>query len=91
MLTSIVILYVIGMTSLFMNRFHLMMVLLSIEFMYMSLLLMMCIYFSFFNILSIFVFLISIVCEAGLGLSLFMLMSYFYGNEMMNSLSLIKC
>nr|QFU14534.1 NADH dehydrogenase subunit 4L [Dermacentor marginatus] len=88
---SIMILYVIGLLSLFVNRYQMMMILLSIEFMYMSLLLMMCIYFSFFNILSIFVFLVSIVCEAGLGLSLLVLMSFFYGNEMMNSLNLIKC
>nr|YP_010324960.1 NADH dehydrogenase subunit 4L [Dermacentor marginatus]UNO54180.1 NADH dehydrogenase subunit 4L [Dermacentor marginatus]UNO54193.1 NADH dehydrogenase subunit 4L [Dermacentor marginatus] len=91
MMISIMILYVIGLLSLFVNRYQMMMILLSIEFMYMSLLLMMCIYFSFFNILSIFVFLVSIVCEAGLGLSLLVLMSFFYGNEMMNSLNLIKC
>nr|YP_010324973.1 NADH dehydrogenase subunit 4L [Dermacentor niveus]UNO54206.1 NADH dehydrogenase subunit 4L [Dermacentor niveus] len=91
MMISIMILYVIGLLSLLVNRYQMMMILLSIEFMYMSLLLMMCIYFSFFNILSIFVFLVSIVCEAGLGLSLLVLMSFFYGNEMTNSLNLIKC
>nr|YP_009652705.1 NADH dehydrogenase subunit 4L [Dermacentor everestianus]QCF46402.1 NADH dehydrogenase subunit 4L [Dermacentor everestianus] len=91
MMISIVILFSVGMMSLFVNRQQMMMILLSIEFMYMSLLLMMCIYFSFFNILSIFVFLISIVCEAGLGLSLLVLMSFFYGNEMMKSLNLVKC
>nr|UYB78038.1 NADH dehydrogenase subunit 4L [Dermacentor albipictus]UYB78051.1 NADH dehydrogenase subunit 4L [Dermacentor albipictus] len=91
MMISIMILYVIGFVSFFVNRFYMMMILLSIEYMYMSLLLMMCIYFSFFNVLTIFVFLVSIVCEAGLGMSLLVLMSYFFGNEMIKSMSLIKC
>nr|UXG58615.1 NADH dehydrogenase subunit 4L [Dermacentor albipictus]UXG58641.1 NADH dehydrogenase subunit 4L [Dermacentor albipictus] len=91
MMISIMILYMIGFMSFFVNRFYMMMILLSIEYMYMSLLLMMCIYFSFFNVLTIFVFLVSIVCEAGLGMSLLVLMSYFFGNEMVKSMSLIKC
>nr|UXG58654.1 NADH dehydrogenase subunit 4L [Dermacentor albipictus] len=91
MMVSIMILYMIGFMSFFVNRFYMMMILLSIEYMYMSLLLMMCIYFSFFNVLTIFVFLVSIVCEAGLGMSLLVLMSYFFGNEMVKSMSLIKC
>nr|QLD97125.1 NADH dehydrogenase subunit 4L [Dermacentor rhinocerinus]QLD97138.1 NADH dehydrogenase subunit 4L [Dermacentor rhinocerinus] len=91
MLTLISIFYILGVSAFFMNRHYMMMILLSIEFMYMSLLLLMCIYFSFFNVLSIFVFLISIVCEAGLGMSLLVLMSFFYGNELTKSMSLIKC
>lgn len=91
MIISIIILYTIGLTSLFMNRRQIIIILLRIEFMYISLLLIICIYFSFFNILRIFVFLIRIVCEAGLGLSLLVLISFFYGNEIMNSLNLIKC
>nr|UYL27181.1 NADH dehydrogenase subunit 4L [Rhipicephalus sanguineus]WEI30825.1 NADH dehydrogenase subunit 4L [Rhipicephalus sanguineus] len=91
MVTLVIALYFIGMLMLFINRHFLMMILLSIEFMYMSLLLMLCIYFCFFNLLSIFVFLISIVCEAGLALSLLVMMSFFYGNELMMSMNLIKC
>nr|QLD97307.1 NADH dehydrogenase subunit 4L [Rhipicephalus maculatus] len=91
MSTLIITLYLIGTFILFINRYYLMMILLSIEFIYMSLLLMLCIYFCMFNILGIFTFLISIVCEAGLGLSLLVMMSYFYGNELMKMTSLIKC
>nr|ULA45447.1 NADH dehydrogenase subunit 4L [Rhipicephalus sanguineus] len=91
MVTLVIALYFIGMLMLFINRHFLMMILLSIEFMYMWLLLMICIYFCFFNVLSIFVFLVSIVCEAGLGMSLLVLMSFFFGNEMVKSMSLIKC
>nr|YP_011017312.1 NADH dehydrogenase subunit 4L [Amblyomma argentinae]WQF68975.1 NADH dehydrogenase subunit 4L [Amblyomma argentinae] len=85
------ILYSIGIFSLILNRFHLMMILLSIEFMYMSMMIMVLFYFCLLNILNIFVFLISIVCEAALGLSLLVLLNYFYGNEMVNSFSIIKC
>nr|AID18703.1 NADH dehydrogenase subunit 4L [Rhipicephalus microplus] len=75
----------------FINRYYLMMILLSIEFIYMSLLLMLCIFFCMFNILGVFTFLISIVCEAGLGLSMLVMMSFYYGNEMMKMMTLIKC
>nr|YP_010735465.1 NADH dehydrogenase subunit 4L [Rhipicephalus rutilus]WEI30799.1 NADH dehydrogenase subunit 4L [Rhipicephalus rutilus] len=91
MTTLVITLYFIGMLVLFINRYYLMMILLSIEFMYMSLLLMLCLYFCLFNLLGIFVFLISIVCEAGLALSLLVMMSFYYGNELMMSMNLIKC
>nr|UYX57300.1 NADH dehydrogenase subunit 4L [Rhipicephalus linnaei] len=91
MTTLVITLYFIGMLVLFTNRYYLMMILLSIEFMYMSLLLMLCVYFCLFNLLGIFVFLISIVCEAGLALSLLVMMSFYYGNELMLSMNLIKC
>nr|YP_010253927.1 NADH dehydrogenase subunit 4L [Rhipicephalus linnaei]AFR24939.1 NADH dehydrogenase subunit 4L [Rhipicephalus sanguineus]QTZ18356.1 NADH dehydrogenase subunit 4L [Rhipicephalus linnaei]QTZ18369.1 NADH dehydrogenase subunit 4L [Rhipicephalus linnaei]QTZ18382.1 NADH dehydrogenase subunit 4L [Rhipicephalus linnaei]UNO54427.1 NADH dehydrogenase subunit 4L [Rhipicephalus sanguineus] len=91
MTTLVIMLYFIGMLVLFTNRYYLMMILLSIEFMYMSLLLMLCVYFCLFNLLGIFVFLISIVCEAGLALSLLVMMSFYYGNELMLSMNLIKC
>nr|YP_010324999.1 NADH dehydrogenase subunit 4L [Rhipicephalus haemaphysaloides]UDU84732.1 NADH dehydrogenase subunit 4L [Rhipicephalus haemaphysaloides]UNO54453.1 NADH dehydrogenase subunit 4L [Rhipicephalus haemaphysaloides]UNO54466.1 NADH dehydrogenase subunit 4L [Rhipicephalus haemaphysaloides] len=91
MVTLIILLYLVGMMAFLINRYYLMMILLSIEFIYMSLLLMLCIYFCLFNLLGIFTFLISIVCEAGLGLSLLVMMSFFYGNELVSSMNLIKC
>nr|YP_008999759.1 NADH dehydrogenase subunit 4L [Rhipicephalus geigyi]AGH19764.1 NADH dehydrogenase subunit 4L [Rhipicephalus geigyi] len=91
MLFLVTVLYMIGIYVLFFNRYYLMMILLSIEFIYMSLLLMICVYFCMFNILGIFIFLISIVCEAGLALSLLVMMSFFYGNELVKMMSLIKC
>nr|QVV23885.1 NADH dehydrogenase subunit 4L [Hyalomma anatolicum]QVV23898.1 NADH dehydrogenase subunit 4L [Hyalomma excavatum] len=91
MMSLILILYFVGMFILLFNSNHLMLILLSIEFIYMILLFLLLTFFSLLNILSIFVFLISIVCEAGLGLSLLVMMSFYYGNEFMNSLNLIKC
>nr|YP_010535750.1 NADH dehydrogenase subunit 4L [Rhipicephalus annulatus]UYB78792.1 NADH dehydrogenase subunit 4L [Rhipicephalus annulatus] len=87
----VIMLYLMGIFIFFINRYYLMMILLSIEFVYMSLLLMLCIYFCMFNILGVFTFLISIVCEAGLGLSMLVMMSFYYGNEMMKMMTLIKC
>lgn len=91
MATLIIILYFIGILALFINRYYLIMVLLRIEFIYISLLLILCIYFCLFNLLGIFTFLIRIVCEAGLGLRLLVIIRFFYGNEIISRINLIKC
>nr|YP_011017390.1 NADH dehydrogenase subunit 4L [Amblyomma neumanni]WQF69053.1 NADH dehydrogenase subunit 4L [Amblyomma neumanni] len=86
-----IFLYIIGIMSLIVNRYHLIMILMSIEYMYMSLVVSMMILFSLLNILNVFVFLVTIVCEAALGLSLLVLLNFYYGNELLSSLNLIKC
>lgn len=91
MTTLIITLYFIGIIVLFINRYYLMMILLRIEFIYMRLLLMLCVYFCLFNLLGIFVFLIRIVCEAGLALRLLVIIRFYYGNELIISINLIKC
>nr|YP_010729997.1 NADH dehydrogenase subunit 4L [Amblyomma patinoi]WEF75011.1 NADH dehydrogenase subunit 4L [Amblyomma patinoi] len=91
MVTLSVFIYLLGVLALLINRFHLIMVLMSIEFMYMSLIMLMMILFSLLNMMNIFLFLVSIVCEAALGLSLLVLLNFFYGNEMLNAMNLIKC
>lgn len=91
MVTLIILLYLVGILSFLINRYYLIIILLSIEFIYMRLLLILCIYFCLFNLLGIFTFLIRIVCEAGLGLSLLVIISFFYGNELVRSINLIKC
>nr|UWI72016.1 NADH dehydrogenase subunit 4L [Haemaphysalis yeni] len=91
MLNLMFVIYLMGILSLILNRFHMMMLLMSIEFMYLSLMVML-FYNSFFlNIMNIFLFLVSIVCEAALGLSLLVLMSFFYGNELISSMNMLKC
>nr|YP_011017403.1 NADH dehydrogenase subunit 4L [Amblyomma parvum]WQF69066.1 NADH dehydrogenase subunit 4L [Amblyomma parvum] len=84
-------LFIVGIFSLILNRFHLIMVLMSIEFIYMSMMILMMLVFNYMNMMNVFLFLISLVCEASLGLSLLVLLNYFYGNEMVNSMNLIKC
>nr|YP_010534074.1 NADH dehydrogenase subunit 4L [Amblyomma latum]UXX50169.1 NADH dehydrogenase subunit 4L [Amblyomma latum] len=85
------LLYFLGVFSMILNRFHLMMILMSIEFIYLSIMILILYYFSLFNMMNIFVFLVSIVCEASMGLVLLVFFNYFYGNELMNSFNLIKC
>uniref|UniRef100_UPI0030FE4116 NADH dehydrogenase subunit 4L n=1 Tax=Bothriocroton hydrosauri TaxID=59643 RepID=UPI0030FE4116 len=91
MMSSMILIYIVGLISFILNRHHLIMLLMSIEFMYLSLMLMFLLMCFQFNMLSIFMFMVLIVCEAALGLSILVSMSFYYGNEMMNSMNLIKC
>nr|YP_009471799.1 NADH dehydrogenase subunit 4L [Haemaphysalis japonica]AVI15568.1 NADH dehydrogenase subunit 4L [Haemaphysalis japonica]UNO53985.1 NADH dehydrogenase subunit 4L [Haemaphysalis japonica]UXX50260.1 NADH dehydrogenase subunit 4L [Haemaphysalis japonica] len=91
MMSMTFFIYFIGIFSFILNRFHLMLLLMSIEFMYLSLMIMFFYNSSILNILNIFLFLTTIVCEAAIGLSLLVMMSFYYGNEMINSFNLIKC
>lgn len=91
MTTLVITLYFIGILVLFINRYYLIIILLRIEFIYIRLLLILCLYFCLFNLLGIFVFLIRIVCEAGLALRLLVIIRFYYGNELIISINLIKC
>nr|YP_010324908.1 NADH dehydrogenase subunit 4L [Haemaphysalis danieli]UNO54037.1 NADH dehydrogenase subunit 4L [Haemaphysalis danieli] len=91
MMSLMFLIYFIGVFSFILNRFHLMMLLMSIEFMYLSLMIMFFYNSMMMSIINIFMFLVTIVCEASLGLSLLVMMSFYYGNEMTNSFNLIKC
>nr|YP_009370184.1 NADH dehydrogenase subunit 4L [Haemaphysalis concinna]ARO89822.1 NADH dehydrogenase subunit 4L [Haemaphysalis concinna] len=91
MMSLLFFIYFIGIFSFILNRFHLMLLLMSIEFMYLSLMVMFFYNSSVLSILNIFMFLTMIVCEAAIGLSLLVKISFYYGNEMTNSFNLIKC
>nr|YP_010329411.1 NADH dehydrogenase subunit 4L [Haemaphysalis campanulata]UNO53842.1 NADH dehydrogenase subunit 4L [Haemaphysalis campanulata] len=91
MLMMTFFLYFIGVFSFIVNRFHLMMLLMSIEFMYLSLMVIFFYISSYMSIINVFMFLTTIVCEASIGLSLLVMISYYYGNELTSSLNLIKC
>lgn len=91
MIRLILIIYSIGILIFFLNFSHLMIILLRIEFIYIILLLLLVLYLRILNILGIFIFLVRIVCEAGLGLRLLVIIRFYYGNEFTNSFNLIKC
>nr|NP_945224.1 NADH dehydrogenase subunit 4L [Haemaphysalis flava]QAX90628.1 NADH dehydrogenase subunit 4L [Haemaphysalis flava]QPM99860.1 NADH dehydrogenase subunit 4L [Haemaphysalis flava]UNO53829.1 NADH dehydrogenase subunit 4L [Haemaphysalis flava]UXX50247.1 NADH dehydrogenase subunit 4L [Haemaphysalis flava]BAD03993.1 NADH dehydrogenase 4L [Haemaphysalis flava] len=91
MMSMTFFIYFIGVFSFILNRFHLMLLLMSIEFMYLSLMIMFFYNSYLLSILNIFLFLTTIVCEAAIGLSLLVMMSFYYGNELINSFNLIKC
>nr|UKG20203.1 NADH dehydrogenase subunit 4L [Haemaphysalis longicornis] len=91
MLSLTFIIYFVGIFSFILNRFHLMLLLMSIEFMYLSLMVMFFYNSMMLSIINVFVFLTAIVCEASIGLSLLVMISFYYGNEMTSSFNLIKC
>nr|YP_010937303.1 NADH dehydrogenase subunit 4L [Ixodes kohlsi]WKW95299.1 NADH dehydrogenase subunit 4L [Ixodes kohlsi]WKW95312.1 NADH dehydrogenase subunit 4L [Ixodes kohlsi] len=83
--------YIVGMLTFLKNRFHIMTILLSFEFMYLSLFLLMLYMMYLNNYLTIVIYLIMIVAEAGLGLSLLVIMNYFYGNDKTMAMYMLKC
>nr|UXX50286.1 NADH dehydrogenase subunit 4L [Haemaphysalis longicornis] len=91
MLSLTFTIYFIGIFSFILNRFHLMLLLMSIEFMYLSLMVMFFYNSMMLSIINVFIFLTAIVCEASIGLSLLVMISFYYGNEMTSSFNLIKC
>nr|YP_009532702.1 NADH dehydrogenase subunit 4L [Haemaphysalis hystricis]AYA73268.1 NADH dehydrogenase subunit 4L [Haemaphysalis hystricis]QPM99873.1 NADH dehydrogenase subunit 4L [Haemaphysalis hystricis]UXX50273.1 NADH dehydrogenase subunit 4L [Haemaphysalis hystricis] len=91
MLSLTFFIYFIGIFSFILNRFHLMLLLMSIEFMYLSLMILFFYNSMMISIINVFVFLTAIVCEASIGLSLLVMISFYYGNEMTSSFNLIKC
>nr|YP_006234440.1 NADH dehydrogenase subunit 4L [Amblyomma fimbriatum]AET63088.1 NADH dehydrogenase subunit 4L [Amblyomma fimbriatum] len=91
MMMSSLVLYLIGVISLILNRFHLIMILMSLEFIYMSIMILMLFVFSLMNIMNVYMYLVSIVCEASMGLCLLVFFNFFYGNELINSFNLMKC
>nr|YP_009480276.1 NADH dehydrogenase subunit 4L [Navis striatus]AIZ58461.1 NADH dehydrogenase subunit 4L [Navis striatus]AIZ58474.1 NADH dehydrogenase subunit 4L [Navis striatus]AMX74128.1 NADH dehydrogenase subunit 4L [Navis striatus]QLD97033.1 NADH dehydrogenase subunit 4L [Navis striatus]QLD97046.1 NADH dehydrogenase subunit 4L [Navis striatus] len=81
-----------GLLSLLINHKHFLMLLLCFELMYLGifiLLLQMTVLLSFF--LNLILYLIIIVCEASLGVSILVASVYYYGNDKLGVFSLLKC
>nr|YP_010535658.1 NADH dehydrogenase subunit 4L [Alectorobius puertoricensis]UYB78544.1 NADH dehydrogenase subunit 4L [Alectorobius puertoricensis]UYB78557.1 NADH dehydrogenase subunit 4L [Alectorobius puertoricensis] len=86
------IIFICGFLSILLNRKHILIVLLCLEFMYLGILF--CVFFSAgleWSGLNLIVFMFLIVCEAGLGLSILVSVVYHYGNDSINSIILLKC
>nr|UXX50299.1 NADH dehydrogenase subunit 4L [Haemaphysalis yeni] len=91
MMSMTFFIYFIGIFSFVLNRFHLMLLLMSIEFMYLSLMVIFFYSSMMMSIMNVFMFLTVIVCEASIGLSMLVVISFYYGNELISSFNLIKC
>nr|YP_006576356.1 NADH dehydrogenase subunit 4L [Ixodes ricinus]AEM23574.1 NADH dehydrogenase subunit 4L [Ixodes ricinus] len=91
MLEMAVFMYLVGFMAFLKNRFYLMMMLLSFEFMYLSLFMLINCMTLIDTYLLTLVYLIMIVAEAALGLSLMVIMSFFYGNDQVTSMFMLKC
>nr|YP_010528171.1 NADH dehydrogenase subunit 4L [Pseudoclavellaria amerinae]UXW64325.1 NADH dehydrogenase subunit 4L [Pseudoclavellaria amerinae] len=91
LLNLIYLIFFIGLLSFSMNRFHLLMVLLSLEFIVIILFYLMIIYLNLYGMelyFSMF-FLTFSVCEGVLGLSILILMIRFNGNDYFQVLNLL--
>nr|YP_010535684.1 NADH dehydrogenase subunit 4L [Alectorobius rioplatensis]UYB78596.1 NADH dehydrogenase subunit 4L [Alectorobius rioplatensis]UYB78609.1 NADH dehydrogenase subunit 4L [Alectorobius rioplatensis] len=81
-----------GLLGILLNRKHILILLLCLEFMYLGILY--CIFMSMgmeLGGLNLIVFMFMIVCEAGLGLSILVSIVYYYGDDSVNSMILLKC
>nr|QLY90093.1 NADH dehydrogenase subunit 4L [Metalimnobia quadrinotata] len=82
-----------GVMMFVFNCKHLLIMLLSLEFIVLSLFLFMLIYLNLYNYESFFsmLFLTFCVCEGALGLSILISMIRTHGNDYFNSLSILQC
>nr|YP_010535437.1 NADH dehydrogenase subunit 4L [Ixodes pacificus]UYB78089.1 NADH dehydrogenase subunit 4L [Ixodes pacificus]UYB78102.1 NADH dehydrogenase subunit 4L [Ixodes pacificus]WKW95286.1 NADH dehydrogenase subunit 4L [Ixodes pacificus] len=91
MLELAVFMYLVGLLTFLKNRFYLMMMLLSFEFMYLSMFMLINCMVLIDTYLLTLIYLTMIVAEASLGLSLMVIMSFFYGNDQVFSMYMLKC
>nr|AQT38657.1 NADH dehydrogenase subunit 4L [Agathymus mariae mariae]AVT43645.1 NADH dehydrogenase subunit 4L [Agathymus gilberti]AVT43657.1 NADH dehydrogenase subunit 4L [Agathymus mariae rindgei]AVT43669.1 NADH dehydrogenase subunit 4L [Agathymus mariae lajitaensis]AVT43681.1 NADH dehydrogenase subunit 4L [Agathymus mariae chinatiensis]AVT43693.1 NADH dehydrogenase subunit 4L [Agathymus micheneri]AVT43705.1 NADH dehydrogenase subunit 4L [Agathymus mariae] len=90
MMIMILYMYMIGNLIFISNHKHLLIMLLSLEFIILSVYLMMLIYLSFieFDLYMLMVFLVFSVCEGALGISILVSMIRTHGNDYFQSFNL---
>nr|QNN85699.1 NADH dehydrogenase subunit 4L [Bengalia sp. DZ-2020] len=87
------ILFIMGVFTFVMNRKHLLSMLLSLEYIVLSLFLMLFIYLNMLNYENFFsmMFLVFSVCEGALGLSILVSMIRTHGNDYFQSFNILQC
>nr|UNO54387.1 NADH dehydrogenase subunit 4L [Argas persicus] len=84
--------FMFGLMSFLMNHSHLLMLLLCFEFMYLCVFIMLAMTIGTTGfMMNVIIYLIIIVCEASLGLSLLVVSVFFYGSDKLNSIFMLKC
>nr|QTH79143.1 NADH dehydrogenase subunit 4L [Taxoblenus sinicus] len=85
------LLFFLGFLSFCSNRVHLLMILLSLEFVVLIIYLLLIFYLTYFEMEMFFsmMFLVFSVCEGVLGLSILIMMVRFHGNDYFQSLSIL--
>nr|UYL27206.1 NADH dehydrogenase subunit 4L [Alectorobius amblus] len=81
-----------GLLSILFNRKHVLILLLCLEFMYLGILY--CVLMGNMMVemwLNMIMFMFLVVCEAGLGLSILVSGVYYYGNDKVSSVLVMKC
>nr|YP_010934988.1 NADH dehydrogenase subunit 4L [Ornithodoros improvisus]WKW52636.1 NADH dehydrogenase subunit 4L [Ornithodoros improvisus] len=92
MLSVGLFIYAFGLMSIFLNRKHILILLLCLEFMYLGVLFnifMLANFDDFF--VNVIIFMILVVCEAGMGLCILVASVYYYGNDKLKSMILLNC
>lgn len=91
MLELSIFIYLVGLLTFLKNRFYLIIILLRFEFIYLRIFIIInCIVLVDSYLLTL-VYLTIIVAEAGLGLRLIVIISFFYGNDQVSSIFILKC
>nr|YP_009727740.1 NADH dehydrogenase subunit 4L [Cephenemyia trompe]QHX99776.1 NADH dehydrogenase subunit 4L [Cephenemyia trompe] len=87
------ILFIMGVIMFVSNRKHLLSMLLSLEYIVLSLFLLLLIYLNMLNFESFFsmMFLVFSVCEGALGLSILVSMIRTHGNDYFQSFNILQC
>nr|QAB05933.1 NADH dehydrogenase subunit 4L [Ixodes holocyclus] len=83
--------YMVGLLVLLVNRSNVMIILLCFEYMYLGIFMLMVFSLIFFTLTKVILYLIIIVCEASLGLGMLVSMNFYYGNDKLSSMILLKC
>nr|UYL27232.1 NADH dehydrogenase subunit 4L [Alectorobius spheniscus] len=81
-----------GLVSILLNREHILILLLCLELMYLGILYNMFMGAMMMDMwLNLILFMFLVVCEAGLGLSVLVSGVYYYGNDKVSSILVMKC
>nr|YP_010238593.1 NADH dehydrogenase subunit 4L [Oestrus ovis]QTE20650.1 NADH dehydrogenase subunit 4L [Oestrus ovis] len=87
------ILFIMGVITFVLNRKHLLSMLLSLEYIVLSLFLLVLIYLNLMNFENFFsmMFLVFSVCEGSLGISILVSMIRTHGNDYFQSFNILQC
>lgn len=91
MLELSIFMYLVGLLTFLKNRFYLIIILLRFEFIYLRIFILINCMVLIDSYLLTLVYLTLIVAEAGLGLRLIVIISFFYGNDQVSSIYILKC
>nr|YP_009927477.1 NADH dehydrogenase subunit 4L [Natula pravdini]QFG38979.1 NADH dehydrogenase subunit 4L [Natula pravdini] len=93
MMYFIFLMYLIGLWMFSSKRKYFLMTLLSLEYMALSVFLFLAYYLSWmmFEMYFLLVFMIFVVCEGALGLSILVMLVRSYGNDYFESFSILRC
>nr|YP_010535554.1 NADH dehydrogenase subunit 4L [Ornithodoros furcosus]UYB78323.1 NADH dehydrogenase subunit 4L [Ornithodoros furcosus]UYB78336.1 NADH dehydrogenase subunit 4L [Ornithodoros furcosus] len=86
------LIFVFGVLSMVLNRKHILILLLCLEFMYLGVLYNVFLVVNYNSLfIDMVIFMVFIVCEAGMGLSILVTSVFYHGNDSVGTMMLLKC